>query len=33
VRQSRKVMTWMAVAAVLAVIVYAFFQMSGIRYT
>ena len=33
VRQSRKVMTWMAVAAVLALIVYAFFQMSGIRYT
>ena len=33
VRQSRKALTWIAAAAVLALVVYAFFQMSGIRYT
>ena len=33
VRQSRKALIWIAAAAVLALVVYAFFQMSGIRYT
>jgi hypothetical protein len=32
-RQSRKVLTWIAAFSVVALIVYAFFQMSGIRYT
>jgi hypothetical protein len=32
-RQSRKVLTWAAAAGVLALIVYAFLQMSGVRYT
>ena len=32
-RQSRKALTWIAAALVLGLVVYAFFQMSGVRYT
>ena len=33
VRQSRKMLTWIAAAAAIVLIVYAFFQMSGVAYT